>query len=1156
MINIIKIKFNIYINIWIIIKTQIKNNEMKHSADFRPVKKIVQVSKKYFITKLKNSTHFTIDDHLPKRRTQTILSQQKPKKQHPIPMEEHNESKQKDFLYKQDDDKEEFNSFSRKVERQFDKENYIKIYNYDNASAYINGNNDNNNNKNSKSFTNAISYGGAEYNDHMIKIPVEGNESFLHDFKENQKTKNTNTQLDANNQYNTSLFATYNHNSIHVNKKSSDNIEVEKVQGITAEGEDEIECEDENDNNSEARTFVEADSVNNVVYNKCKVNDLQDKEKRKENNITPARSPTSTPQPLAAYVDTQKIATTHVQNITQHLHQHHLVKDLEQQILQGQHINVNNLLDVAGSICAGPIGALCDMSVFSKLDCSLLGDIKDHSPNNQDFLAKKYYHPLYAHGVCRWPGCELPLEDMSTFVKHLKTEHHLDDRSTAQARIQMQVVSQLEMHLQKERDRLQAMMHHLYLTKHFIMHDETQEPISHIRYKNAIRSVSTTPDLNKSNNNSNDESDGTNDLESLLMSSRNISATRKRICDKSPLALAGGLPYMLERAGLDVQQEIQRNREFYKNADVRPPFTYASLIRQSIIESPDKQLTLNEIYNWFQNTFCYFRRNAATWKNAIRTNLSLHKCFVRYEDDFSSFWMVDDSEFVKRRHLSRGRPRKYEPSSSPNSNSQQFGNTITSTASNDAIDGSGVVNDIANTTTSPDSSTVGTSSRQRCSSNGSNIYNRSGNKNHSSENIGGNDDYDICEVSQRSPARNQNHINGGKQYCGSKQRHQLQGSVIGISIKSNLNHVASKTNAVGVVTATGNNSGVGGIVNIGSVGSLDVDNHNDPISIVNNSVEADDTMGYDFHTQNISNDAILNSPTASKTNNGRYSPNIQNMWSFDSALSDEVNSAEFSCINSDRYRNFVTGLQLQSLTQRHHFHQHKSTSHRGHPKGQQHQNALRNNLPNQQHDVRSLHQTHGYHMYNTNPEDHHQKMLLDQQNQQLDQDIFRVNAILTNTDKYFSHNIDCRNDSNTYKQETFNPNQPQEHLNIRHHPHLLRSELSNEEMTNHIYMQHHSAQEVEVKYTPPHKTVMNFESHTFNRNDANSYKRLADINCSNKTTDAAEEDSGVVDCDLEEVQRKRKKSSVNFLDYDDIKIKAETESELKNIDMPLRTKSY
>ncbi|KAA0202554.1 hypothetical protein HAZT_HAZT008828 [Hyalella azteca] len=52
-------------------------------------------------------------------------------------------------------------------------------------------------------------------------------------------------------------------------------------------------------------------------------------------------------------------------------------------------------------------------------------------------------------------------------------------------------------------------------------------------------------------------------------------------------------------------------------------------------------------------------------QNAIRTNLSLHKCFVRYEDDFGSFWMVDDAEFVKRRHLARGRPRKYDPNTPP-----------------------------------------------------------------------------------------------------------------------------------------------------------------------------------------------------------------------------------------------------------------------------------------------------------------------------------------------------------------------------------------------------------------------------------------------------------------------------------------------------------
>lgn len=74
-------------------------------------------------------------------------------------------------------------------------------------------------------------------------------------------------------------------------------------------------------------------------------------------------------------------------------------------------------------------------------------------------------HPLYGNGICKWPGCDAIFDEQQSFVKHLNTEHNLDDRSIAQARVQMQVVSQLELQLQKERDRLQAMMHHLYLSK-------------------------------------------------------------------------------------------------------------------------------------------------------------------------------------------------------------------------------------------------------------------------------------------------------------------------------------------------------------------------------------------------------------------------------------------------------------------------------------------------------------------------------------------------------------------------------------------------------------------------------------------------------------------------------------------------------------------
>ncbi|CAB3373879.1 Hypothetical predicted protein [Cloeon dipterum] len=256
-------------------------------------------------------------------------------------------------------------------------------------------------------------------------------------------------------------------------------------------------------------------------------------------------------------------------------------------------------------------------------------------------------HPLYGHGVCKWPGCEAVCDDADAFFNHLNTEHSLDDRSTAQARVQMQVVSQLELQLQKERDRMQAMMQHLHMTKQQMANEA----------KNEMPRNPSPAALAKLHLSSNV---GATNLSQPQVPQQPVSAAppmlpmvsatrspmlhpptptmgapiRRRISDKTSLSLAG---------------EIQRNRDFYKNADVRPPFTYASLIRQSIIESPDKQLTLNEIYNWFQNTFCYFRRNAATWKNAVRHNLSLHKCFMRVENVKGAVWTVDEVEFYKRR---------------------------------------------------------------------------------------------------------------------------------------------------------------------------------------------------------------------------------------------------------------------------------------------------------------------------------------------------------------------------------------------------------------------------------------------------------------------------------------------------------------------------
>ncbi|XP_057710875.1 forkhead box protein P2 isoform X4 [Corythoichthys intestinalis] len=257
-------------------------------------------------------------------------------------------------------------------------------------------------------------------------------------------------------------------------------------------------------------------------------------------------------------------------------------------------------------------------------------------------------HPLYGHGVCKWPGCESICEDFGQFLKHLNNEHALDDRSTAQCRVQMQVVQQLEIQLSKERERLQAMMTHLHM--------RPSEPKSSPKPLNLVSSVTMSKNLPSASPPNLPQTPTTPTAPITPMAAMpqvpsvlgganvpSMGAMRRRHSDKYSMPLSSGGDTVF------IFPEIAPNYEFYKNADVRPPFTYATLIRQAIMDSSDMQLTLNEIYSWFTRTFAYFRRNAATWKNAVRHNLSLHKCFVRVENVKGAVWTVDEVEYQKRR---------------------------------------------------------------------------------------------------------------------------------------------------------------------------------------------------------------------------------------------------------------------------------------------------------------------------------------------------------------------------------------------------------------------------------------------------------------------------------------------------------------------------
>uniref|UniRef100_A0A8C1KZD3 Fork-head domain-containing protein n=1 Tax=Cyprinus carpio TaxID=7962 RepID=A0A8C1KZD3_CYPCA len=261
-----------------------------------------------------------------------------------------------------------------------------------------------------------------------------------------------------------------------------------------------------------------------------------------------------------------------------------------------------------------------------------------HTPKRDSSTHEEHTasHPLYGHGECKWPGCEALCEDMGQFIKHLNSEHALDDRSTAQCRVQMQVVQQLEIQLAKESERLQAMMTHLH------MRPSEPKPF------NQPLNLASTMSLSKR------ETEG---FPEGLPHPPTSAATPITPMRQGPSVISSsslhGVGHIRRRNSdkfcTPIASELAQNCEFYKNADVRPPFTYASLIRHAILEAPDRQLTLNEIYNWFTRMFAYFRRNTATWKNAVRHNLSLHKCFVRVENVKGAVWTVDEVEYQKRR---------------------------------------------------------------------------------------------------------------------------------------------------------------------------------------------------------------------------------------------------------------------------------------------------------------------------------------------------------------------------------------------------------------------------------------------------------------------------------------------------------------------------
>ncbi|KAL2139627.1 hypothetical protein VTI28DRAFT_4903 [Corynascus sepedonium] len=78
----------------------------------------------------------------------------------------------------------------------------------------------------------------------------------------------------------------------------------------------------------------------------------------------------------------------------------------------------------------------------------------------------------------------------------------------------------------------------------------------------------------------------------------------------------------------------------------KPNHSYATLIAMAIVRSPQRKLTLSQIYKWISDTYSYYRGDNTGWQNSIRHNLSLNKSFVKQErpkDDpgKGSYWSIE-----------------------------------------------------------------------------------------------------------------------------------------------------------------------------------------------------------------------------------------------------------------------------------------------------------------------------------------------------------------------------------------------------------------------------------------------------------------------------------------------------------------------------------
>lgn len=105
-----------------------------------------------------------------------------------------------------------------------------------------------------------------------------------------------------------------------------------------------------------------------------------------------------------------------------------------------------------------------------------------------------------------------------------------------------------------------------------------------------------------------------------------------------------------------LQSNLDQDLSKEEAKDMKPPYSYATMITQAILSNPDGVMSLAEIYNWIASHYAYYKYSKTGWQNSIRHNLSLNKAFEKVprrpnEPGKGMKWQISESykeEFMNK----------------------------------------------------------------------------------------------------------------------------------------------------------------------------------------------------------------------------------------------------------------------------------------------------------------------------------------------------------------------------------------------------------------------------------------------------------------------------------------------------------------------------